>query len=256
MLTLSWSIAVFCGLASLMGGFIDAISGGGGLLTVPALLICGIPPHIALGTNKVGACLGTFVALMNFSANHLVKWRMVLYGVGFSLFGSWLGSLLALTLSQEVLAKMLVILLPCGMLATIIPRSKRETNYQNISDWHFWILLPFVCLFIGIYDGFFGPATGSFLILALHLLIGVELVAASATAKAFNLASNLSAAISFIWHGAIFWPLALLMAACLMLGNWLGSTLAIRIGPAIVRKLLYISFLLLLLTLVWQYFII
>lgn len=255
MLTLTFGMAFFCGIASLLGGFIDAIAGGGGLLTMPALLICGVPPHMALGTNKIGACLGTAVALTNFAKNRLVNWPMVIYGLGFSLAGSWFGSLLALALPSAILAKILIILLPCAMIATLLPPKKEQNREYTNRDLKFWFLLPLVCLTIGLYDGFFGPATGSFLILGLHWVIGMGLVRASGTAKAFNLASNFSAGLSFIWHGAVFWSLALLMAACLMLGNWLGSSLAIRIGSRAVRKFLVISLLLLLVTLIWQYFI-
>lgn len=255
MLTLTFGTAIFCGIASIIGGFIDAIAGGGGLLTMPALLICGIPPHIALGTNKIGASLGTAVALLNFSANHLVKWRMVIYGVGFSLAGSWIGSLLALALPQALLAKILVILLPCAMVVTLLPGKSNMAHEAYSSGWQFWLLIPLVCAGIGIYDGFFGPGTGSFLILALHWVLRMQLVAASATAKALNLASNLGASLSFLMHGAIFWPLALIMAACLMLGNWLGSNMAIRVGSKAVRKFLAVSLFLLLATLIWQYFI-
>lgn len=255
MLTMTAGMGIFCGFASLVGGFIDAIAGGGGLLTMPALLICGVPPHIALGTNKVSASMGTIVSLYNFSRNKLVNWRMVWYGLGFSLLGSWLGSLMALAIPQENLARIIVILLPCAMFLTILPPRKNKSDSFRLEGWKFWLLLPMVCVLIGFYDGFFGPGTGSFLILALHWVLGMELVMASGTAKAFNLGSNLSATLSFIIHNAIFWSLAILMASCLMLGNWLGSNLAIKVGSGAVRKFLVISLLLLMLSLIWQYFI-
>lgn len=245
---------IVCALAALAGGLIDAISGGGGLLTIPALLLCGVPPHTALGTNKVSACLGTTVALFNFAANHLVDWRLVACGIGFSLSGSWIGAMLAMHLEAEFLGKVLIALLPFGMLATILPQKKNGNADQEIRGLRFWLLLPLACLCIGMYDGFFGPGTGSFLILALHWVLGMGLVRASATAKAFNLGSNVSGAVSFIWHGVVNWPLALVMGACFMGGNWLGSSLAIRVGARIVRRFLFLSLFLLLSTLIWQYF--
>lgn len=254
-MTLTIGIALFCGIFSLLAGFIDSIAGGGGLLTMPALLICGMPPHMALGTNKIGACMGTAVALWNFAANRLVNWGMAVYGLGFTLTGSWIGSLLALAVPSETLGKVLLILLPCAMVVTILPSRKENPEKSGVKGWKFWVGLPLVCVAIGAYDGFFGPATGSFLIIGLHWVLGMNLVAASGTAKAFNLGSNLGAGIAFIWHGQVFWPLALLMAACLMLGNWLGSAFAIRIGPKAVRRFLLLSLFLLLLTLLWQYFI-
>lgn len=252
---LTISCFIICGLAALAGGFIDAISGGGGLLSIPALLLTGVPPHFALGTNKVAACLGTAISLFNFSRHGLVCWKMAGWGIGFSIVGSWLGSLFALYLDSALLGKILVILLPIAMLAILLPHKKGEITPPAIDGVRFWIGIPIVCAALGWYDGFFGPGAGSFLILCLHWFLKMDLITASATAKAFNLASNLSAAISFVWHGAILWPLALVMAACFMTGNWLGSLLAIKSGSKVVQKFLIVSLLILLNTLIWQYFI-
>lgn len=253
MLTLS--TLILCSCAALAGGFIDAIAGGGGLLTVPALLVSGLPPHFVLGTNKISAVLGTTVALINFTRHKLVKWKLAIWGIAFSLAGSWLGSLLALWLEPAVLGKILIFLLPLGMIATFIPTKKKDTKNQEISGIAFWLYLPLICLGIGVYDGFFGPATGSFLIIALHWILRLDLLEASGTAKAFNLASNLSGAISFIWHGTVIWELGLIMAACLMLGNWLGSAFAIHVGAKAVKRFLFIALALLLITLIFQQFI-
>ena len=252
---LTISTIIICGTAALAGGFIDAIAGGGGLLTVPALLVCGLPPHMTLGTNKLGAVLGTTVALFNFSRHKLVNWRLALSGIGFSLFGSWLGALLALKLEPEILAKVLVILLPVGMISTFIPGKNKNAPSKPLAGLALWILLPVVCLCIGVYDGFFGPATGSFLIIALHWILRLDLLESSGTAKAFNLASNLAGAVSFILAGAVLWELGLMMAALLMLGNWLGSTFAIRVGAKAVKRFLFIALGILLLTLIWQQFL-
>ena len=255
MAALTLTTAVACGGAALVGGFIDAIAGGGGLLTVPALLLTGVPPHLALGTNKVSSFMGTTVALGTFARSHLVLWRLALAGLAFCLLGAWLGSLLALTVSSAVLGKILVGLLPVGMLLTLAPRREREASSAVLSGPRLWLLTPLVCLAIGVYDGFFGPGTGSFLILALHWVLNVGLMQASATAKVLNLGSNGGAVAAFIWHGSVFWPLAALMTACSMLGNWFGSRTAIRVGARAVRRFLLVSLGLLLVTLVWRYFV-
>ena len=257
---LTLTMAAACGGAALAGGFIDAIAGGGGLLTMPALLLTGVPPHLALGTNKVSSSLGTAVALGTFARSHLVLWLLAFAGLAFALLGAWAGSLLALQVSPEVLGKILVGLLPVGMLLTLAPKRERRDDPEcedapALSGPRFWVLVPLVCLAIGVYDGFFGPGTGSFLILALHWVLRTGLIQASATAKVLNLGSNVGAAVAFIWHGTVFWPLAALMTACSMLGNWLGSRTAIRVGAAAVRRFLLVSLGLLLLTLVWRYFV-
>lgn len=251
----SIGIAIAIGISALAGGFIDAISGGGGLLTIPALLICGIPPHYALGTNKIGAFLGTSVSLFNFGKHGLVNWHMAAIGVPFSVMGSWAGSLLALQLDPALLGKILVVLLPIAMIATLMPRKKRDTESIEPGNHRLWIALPIICTLLGAYDGFFGPGAGSFLILALYAFLRIDLIAASATAKAFNLASNVSAAVAFLWHGAVLWSLGLIMAACFMAGNLLGSQFAIKAGAGAVRKFLIVSLALLMATLIWRYFI-
>ena len=255
MAALTLTTAVACGGAALVGGFIDAIAGGGGLLTVPALLLTGVPPHLALGTNKVSSFMGTAVALGTFARSHLVLWRLALAGLAFALLGAWLGSLLALQVSSAVLGKVLVGLLPVGMLLTLAPRREREAAPAALSGPRLWLLTPLVCLAIGVYDGFFGPGTGSFLILALHWVLSIGLMQASATAKVLNLGSNGGAVLAFIWHGSVLWPLAALMTACSMLGNWFGSRTAIRVGAKAVRRFLLVSLGLLLVTLVWRYFV-
>lgn len=253
MLTLTTFI--FCSMAALVAGFIDAIAGGGGLITVPALMLGGLPPHFVLGTNKISASLGTMVALFNFATHRLVHWRVAFFGLAFSICGSWAGASLTMYLSPELLGKILIFLLPLGMIATFVPPSNKELSPKKITGIKFWLYIPLICALIGVYDGFFGPGTGSFLILALHWILGMNLLEASGTTKALNLGSNIGGAFSFIWHNSINWPLGISMACCLMLGNWLGSSFAIKVGAKAVRRFLFIALFLLLATLVYQNFI-
>lgn len=252
MLTLS--VALICGAAALAGGFIDAIAGGGGLLTIPALLLCGVPPHVTLGTNKVSACCGTAIALFNFGKHGLVRWQMAVIGVPFSVVGSWLGAFLAMRLEPQLLGRIIIGLLPLAMLITLLPHKKRGDASPVLAAARLWAILPLICLALGCYDGFFGPGTGSFLILALHWCLRLDLIGASATAKAFNLASNVSGAVSFIWHDSVLWRLGFIMAGCFMAGNLLGSQFAVRAGSKAVRVFLAVSLALLLASLVWRYF--
>ena len=254
MFTLTLSTILICTGAALLGGFIDAIAGGGGLITMPALLLTGVPPHLALGTNKVSSCVGTRVALGNFARSHLCSgvWPG---GAGLFPVGAYAGSILALYVNSEILGKILVGLLPVGMCATLLPKKERECAPRPLEGARFWTLVPLVCLLIGAYDGFFGPGTGSFLILAFHWILRVGLIEASATSKVLNRASNFGAVVAFIWHGKVLWPLALAMTGGSVIGNWLGSRTAIRVGAKAVRRFLTVSLSLLLLTLIWQYFL-
>lgn len=255
MFSISIGLILFCSVAALPAGFIDAIAGGGGLVTIPALMIAGVPPHQTLAVNKASAVVGTTVAMGVFARHGLVLWRAALFGCIFSLFGTWLGTLLALHIDSAILAKILVALLPVGMCATLLPRPEKEPGPRPLNGLRFYLLLPAVCLLIGVYDGFFGPGTGSFLIIVLHWIMKMPLVQASATAKALNLASNFGSALVFLFHDKILWDIALPMIAGGIIGNWLGSRFAIRVGAKAVRRFLSISIGLLLVTLIWRYFI-
>lgn len=254
MFELGLGILLLCSAAALIGGFIDAIAGGGGLVSIPALLVSGVPPHAALAVNKVSASSGTAVATWVFARHGLIQWKLALSGCVFSVIGTSIGSLLALHLESAFLAKILIILLPVGMCATFLPH-KEDSATQVCAGPRLYFVFPLICLLIGSYDGFFGPGTGSFLIIALHWLVQIPLVRASATAKVLNLASNLGSTVVFIWHGQVIWLLAIPMICCGIIGNWLGSRLAIHVGARAVRRFLTVSLELLLVTLVWQYFI-
>lgn len=249
------TVVAICSLASFMAGIVDSIAGGGGLLTMPALLLAGVPPHLALGTNKFASTLGTGLALVNFTRSGLVLWRVAALGVGFSLAGAYGGSLLALRMDSAVLGKTLAVLLPVAVLATLMPgRGEHGAERFTARGCRFWLLMPPAAMLVGAYDGFFGPGTGSFFILIFHWTLRMGLIEASATTKAFNLASNIGALSAFLMAGEVWFALALPMAGAGMAGNWLGSRMAIRAGAGMVRKFLAVSLSLLMLSLVWRYF--
>lgn len=244
---------IICCIASFVAGFIDSIAGGGGLISLPALLLSGMPPHSAIGTSKFVSTLGTGLAMLNFARSNLILWKVAAYGIIFALIGSYCGSVLTLIVSSDILTKVILFLLPVAMLATLLPLNANIAQ-NSLTGSKFYIVLPIVCFTIGIYDGFFGPGTGSFFILALHWILGLGLIQASATSKVFNFVTNICSAIVFLWNGKVIFMFALPMSVANMLGNWLGSRMAIKGGPAIVRKFLVVSMSLLLVSLIYQYF--
>lgn len=246
----SLSVVLICSGAALVAGFIDAIAGGGGLITLPALLLAN-----ALACNKISAALGTATAVGTFARSHLIQWRVALVGLVSALLGSAVGSQISLLFDNAVLGKILVCLLPFGMAATLLPKKDMAHDLDVDSGPRLWLLTPLVCLCIGLYDGFYGPGTGSFIILALHFIVRVGLIQASATSKVINLGSNIAAAVSFVLAGKVLWLLALPMAAASITGNWLGSRTAVRVGPQAVRRFLTVSLGLLFCTLLYEFFI-
>lgn len=245
---------IFCTIASFIAGFIDSIAGGGGLIILPAALLAGVPPHLALGTNKFAGTFGTLAAVWAFARSNLILWRMAGIGIVFSLIGAYAGSLLALEFSPEFMGKLMIFLLPLGMVATLMP--KKEINRPaKLGGLRFWIFVPTLSFVVGGYDGFFGPGTGSIFILAFHFVLHIGLIQASATAKVFNLASNAGALVGFLLNDKVIFTLGIPMALANIAGSWLGSRLAIKSGPQVVRKVLAISLSLLLTTLIYKYFV-
>lgn len=220
--------------AAFVAGVVDAIAGGGGLLTLPALLLAGLPVHVALGTNKGQSVFGSGAALLTFArAGHIRRQRLpVLFVPGFvgSALGAWAVGLLA-----PALLRPLVLCLLAVVAVTLALRPSLGQTARQVGG-HPAVRAAAIALGIGAYDGFFGPGTGTFLIIALVTLLGDDLVGASAHAKIVNFASNLAAMLLFVSQGAVLWAIALPMAGAQALGSVVGARLAVRGGEALVRR--------------------
>lgn len=231
------TLALLC-LAALSGGFVDAIAGGGGLLTMPALLGAGLPPHFALGTNKGQSVFGAAIALWRFHRSGLVDARRARFTFPAGFVGAVAGASLVLALRPEVLRPVILVLLVV-VAAYLAVRPPLPTTGDRPLD-RVSTLKPLlavaVAFVIGSYDGFFGPGTGTFLIVAFAVLAGDGLAAASGNAKVVNFASNLASVAIFSMRGAVLWEVALPMAAAQALGAWFGAHSAIRGGDVLVRR--------------------
>jgi len=239
-------------VTSFMAGFLDSIAGGGGLILLPALFFSGLPPQIALGTNKFTATIGLFGSLINFVINKKVIWQVVYKGIAFSLLGGFCGTKIIVLLSDETVGKIILFLLPLALIATIIPR-KPNVEVSSVPPMLLSVKIPVICFTIGFYDGFFGPGSSSFLILALYLFAGLDLVEASATAKPFTVVSCISSAVVFLLHDKVVISLALLLAIANLAGNYLGSKLVLAKGTKIVRTWLIVSLVILFVFLALKY---
>jgi len=217
-------------------GTIDAVAGGGGLLTVPMLLSVGLPPAVALGTNKGQSSFGTLAATVHFwRTGALDRDRLVVqFGLGF--VGSLAGAALVLRLSPAVLRPLVLVLLVCVAAVLTLRRDLGTTPRTPPAPAILLRRVAFLSAGIGMYDGFFGPGTGTFLILASVALLGDPMQRASANAKVVNLASNLAALTLFTLKGVVRWEIALPMAAAQLLGGTLGARLTVRGGDRFVRR--------------------
>jgi uncharacterized membrane protein YfcA len=226
--------AAFLATAALIAGTLDAIAGGGGLITVPALFFV-IPPemtHLALGTNKGQSIFGSGSALARYTHAGLVDRRRALPAFALGLVGSYAGARLALHLDPKTLKPLVVALL--FIVAVYLtfrraPLANRPKVYRPLAA-------AVAALLIGGYDGFIGPGTGTFLIIAFVGLLGDSLASASANAKVVNFASNMAALVAFAWQGKIIWALALPMAVAQVIGGLVGAHYAVRVGDSLVRR--------------------
>lgn len=224
------SVAVF------LAGAVDALAGGGGLITLPAYLAVGLDPALVLGTNKLSACFGTVVSTVRYHRALRFPLREFLPSILASLAGSWLGARLALLVDPSWLRPLLLCALP--VIAWLV-WSRHDFGATDTTHRHTKAELArrgaAVTFPIGMYDGFFGPGTGTFFALGFTRWCGYDLLHATARAKILNLMSNVAALAAFAWAGRLSWRLGLGMALLSIAGNWVGSHLGVRRGAAAIR---------------------
>ena len=222
-----------------LAGFIDAIAGGGGLISLPAYLIAGLPPHAAIGTNKFSACLGTMVATWHYARKGIIHWKHALPAVVTALTGSWLGAELALWVNAEAFKVVMLIVLPLTGFYVLF-RKPFKGDKKPFSDVKTVLITLVLSFLIGIYDGFYGPGTGTFLILLLTAVAHVSLNEAAGTTKIINLSTNLAALAVFLLNGVVLFPLALVAAIFGIAGNYIGANYFTKKGVGFVKPVILI----------------
>ena len=237
-------------LAGFSGGFVDAIAGGGGLITVPALLACGLPEGVAFGTNKMQSSCGTLVAVLRYARAGLMKAKWLWLAAAFAFFASMGGAWTVLSIKPELLKKIIPWMLAAvGIYTALNPRFGTRSVRERVSP----LAFAMVCgSSLGFYDGFFGPGTGSFWMVACVALLGLDLRSATGYTKAANLASNLGSLVIFLSRGAVSVPAALAMIAGQLIGARLGAGFAIRHGARIIRPVFLMAVFALTAKLLWD----
>ena len=225
-----------------LAGFIDAIAGGGGIITIPAYLLAGLPAHIAVGTNKTVSGIGTFASVTKYIKSGAVIGEVAAVAAVGSIIGAAIGSNLALLLPEQTLKTILLVALPCVALFITFNRGFGQENVgsKNLSRIRraFYSLL--IGLGIGGYDGLIGPGTGTFLIIAFTAVLGTDLLTSSACGRVTNLASNLTSMVIYVMAGEVDYLLTLPAAACYGLGGYVGSSYALKGGSKNVRKVMFV----------------
>ena len=201
------TVSLLC-IVTFIAGLIDSIAGGGGLLRLPALLIAGVSPQQALGTNKFTGAIGTGAAMLNFARKGLILWKLAFIGIPCALLGSAAGSKCILAFDPQTAGKILIALLPVAAMITLIPRRSKSCK-DSFTSKDVYLLTPLICFSVGFYDGFFGPGAGSFFIIAFNVCLRMNLIQASALTKVFNLSSNLGSLFVFLYHGDVLFLYAI-----------------------------------------------
>ena len=223
-----------------LAGFVDSIAGGGGLISLPAYMFAGIPVHNAIATNKLSSSTGTVVSTARLIKNKKVDWGFVPGTVIGALIGSVAGANLALIISDHILKMVLVVILPIVAFCVL-----REVPVGMTKNKQY--LIAIVCsLVIGCYDGFYGPGTGTFLLLVFTKLAKIPLEKATGNVKIVNLSSNISALITFILAGKILWGLGLAASCFSIAGHYVGAGMVVNNGVKVIKPIILIVLVLLL----------
>lgn len=238
-----------------LGSFVDAIGGGGALITLPAYIMAGVPVHMAIGTNKVSSVFGVGISSWRLCKNHFVDWKLAIPSIPASLLGSAIGAHLALMVSESVMKILLLIILP--VTAFYVFRNKEmdagERDSNSISRTQKYLIVTAAAFLIGGYDGFYGPGTGTFLLLIFTGLAKIDVRTAAGNVKLVNLASNISAVVTFLLNGKVLLPLGLTAALFSVAGQYIGSGMVMKNGSKVVRPVILIVLAILFVKIIAEY---
>lgn len=242
---LTWQMLLIVCPLTFLAGFVDSVAGGGGLISLPAYYLAGLPPVVAAGTNKLSACMGTLAATGRFLIGRKVAVSIALAAALGALPGSWLGTNLLKSIPEDAVRMMMIAAIPV-VAVVVLRRGKRLSGHCRVPERG---VLPAgfaIGLAVGFYDGLVGPGTGTFLILLFTMILGMEAVEASGTAKVVNLASNVASLINLLLAGKVLIGLGIPAAIFAMLGNLMGAGMTMRRGTGFIRGMLLVVLVLLL----------
>ena len=247
-----WVVLLVC-LGVFCASFMDAIGGGGGIISLPTYLLAGLPMHFALGTNKLSSCIGTVASTVRYVKNGYVDWMLGIPSIALALVGAHLGTKLHLAVDEQYLKIVLLFVLP--VIAVILLRKKdlpesRKPMNEWLRRWITWT----ASLIFGAYDGFYGPGTGTFLLLTFCYLGKIDVRTASGNVKLVNLSSNIGALATSLAAGKVLIPLGLVSAIFSTVGQYLGAGLALKNGSKIVRPVILLVIVLLAIKVLLEFF--
>ena len=221
-----------------LAGFVDSIGGGGGLISLPAYLFAGIPAHVAVGTNKLSSATGTAVSTFRICKHGDIQWNIAIPGILAAFLGAFIGAHISLLINESVFKGILVIILPIVAFQVIRKKDLEPKGTIPFNKQRIIVILS--SFFIGIYDGIYGPGTGTFLILAYTALAKMNVLQAAGNTKLCNLTSNITSLVIFLMNGTVLIPLGLCASLFSIAGHYVGSGMVLKNGSKIVRAIILV----------------
>lgn len=235
-----------------LASFVDAIAGGGGLISLPAYLLAGLPMHSAVATNKLSSSTGTVISTYRLCKNKYVDWILVIPCIIMAVIGSSIGANISLLVSEKILK---IILIPVVLIVAFYVMKKKDLDKHDvaaIARKRQMILCSISAFVVGIYDGFYGPGTGTFLLLLFTGLAKMDLRTASGNMKVTNLSSNVAALMVFLFSDIIILPLGIAASVFSIAGHYVGSGMVMKNGNKIVRPIILVVIILLFIKLAFE----
>lgn len=234
-----WTFVIVCPLIFL-AGFVDSVAGGGGVISLPAYLIAGVPIKLAAGTNKFANGCGTALASYKYITSGNVNWLCAIPAAVGSLLGSAAGTSLAVYMREDILQMVVLATLPVVALVLFFARGFGQVEKPPKTNRQTLLLSAGIGTAVGMYDGLVGPGTGTFLTIGFSVALGYTLLKSAGCAKIANLASNVASMVIFFLHGDILFSVGIPAMVCSMLGNYVGSRFAIRGGSGKIRHVMFL----------------
>ncbi len=239
-----------------LSGLLDSIAGGGGIISLPAYLLAGLPPHAAIGTNKISATIGVATTTGRYAKNKLIDYKLAVPGMILTIISSAIGAKLVLLISPDFLNYMMLAILPAVAVFTLKKKTFEvtEEDCEKIGKRKQFIIICIWSFFLGIYSGFYGPGFGTFLILAFIRFGKLPVRVASGTAKLVNFGGTLGALAVFLISGQALLQVGLVAGCFALLGNYIGAGLVIKNGAKIVRPVIGVMLAMMFVKIIYGFF--
>lgn len=231
-----WQFLIVCPLV-FIAGFVDAVAGGGGLISLPSYMLAGLPVHYSLATNKLSSSMGTTISTIKYASKGYIPWKQAIFCVISAFIGSACGAKLALIVNDHYFKIMMLIILPIIAIYVTKPKAL-NVEKEEIPVLKSTIIAIFVALTVGTYDGFYGPGAGTFLILLLTSVSRMKLSDANGLSKAINLSTDIASLVVYLINGKVVIVLGLVAGVFCIAGNYLGSKYFVKSGAKIVKPIM------------------